>query len=640
MSPKMQVEVSVLDRMSAHVKQMNDSMTNFAKNTERGLGAMTKGFGALGAVVGAGVIINKITGIMNASLNMAEAIEKTSQAYGISTRAVQEWNYAATQVKATPEAIHKAFGTFSKNIVDYSRGIGLAKESFKSLGFSVKDTAGNMKSSEALFKEMILTLSDIENPVLRAAEAQNVFGKAGKELAPLLSSGRTEIEKLLGEADRLGQVLDQRTIASLNKAKDQMGTFKTATSVLGAELTNIFAPALGVASVAVAKFLRSLRGDEKDQEEVKQGIIKQYQDDLTVLTAKLKDLEAVGAKDNDWFMWKDGMITIEQAKKNIQSLKVRLDELNKVPPIDITPKAGKETKLPDNFWSLGVDKAIQGSKTFQQFINDNMFLASMQGDILAKFSVDNLAPSLAVVEENAKFRQSVQQEIDKALLDSTKTYGQMEFDYVDTKYAALIEKAQAAGISIINIEKAIANEKDRLNKAAIANSLSYTTNSLREIAGKWHEFSLLYKGFAIAQTTWDTYSAATSAYKSMAGIPVVGPALGTVAAAAAIGMGLKNVAEISKMNPRNMASGSGNSYVAPGMYRLGEHGPENAYLASPARIYNNTETRHMETINSGSSVTVNVLGSNGRVVETLRASMRSGEGRRLARDLVRVAQGR
>ena len=43
----------------------------------------------------------------------------------------------------------------------------------------------------------------------------------------------------------------------------------------------------------------------------------------------------------------------------------------------------------------------------------------------------------------------------------------------------------------------------------------------------------------------DTYASANAAYKAMAGIPVVGPALGVAAAAAAIGAGLANVKQIA-----------------------------------------------------------------------------------------------
>lgn len=52
------------------------------------------------------------------------------------------------------------------------------------------------------------------------------------------------------------------------------------------------------------------------------------------------------------------------------------------------------------------------------------------------------------------------------------------------------------------------------------------------------------KAAAIAEATINTYRAATAAYAAMAGIPVVGPALGIAAASAAIAAGMANVAAI------------------------------------------------------------------------------------------------
>lgn len=52
------------------------------------------------------------------------------------------------------------------------------------------------------------------------------------------------------------------------------------------------------------------------------------------------------------------------------------------------------------------------------------------------------------------------------------------------------------------------------------------------------------KAAAIAEATINTYRAATAAYAAMAGIPVVGPALGVTAAGAAIAAGMANVSAI------------------------------------------------------------------------------------------------
>ena len=71
------------------------------------------------------------------------------------------------------------------------------------------------------------------------------------------------------------------------------------------------------------------------------------------------------------------------------------------------------------------------------------------------------------------------------------------------------------------------------------------------------------KAFAIAKTTIDTYSSAIAAYRSLAGIPVVGPALGAIAAAAAVAGGLANVKKILAVQIPTETGGSGGSAPTP-----------------------------------------------------------------------------
>jgi DNA repair exonuclease SbcCD ATPase subunit len=65
------------------------------------------------------------------------------------------------------------------------------------------------------------------------------------------------------------------------------------------------------------------------------------------------------------------------------------------------------------------------------------------------------------------------------------------------------------------------------------------------------------KAFAIAKTTIDTYSSAVAAYRALAGIPVVGPALGAIAAAAAVAAGIANVKKIVSVQVPTDSGGSG-----------------------------------------------------------------------------------
>lgn len=141
------------------------------------------------------------------------------------------------------------------------------------------------------------------------------------------------------------------------------------------------------------------------------------------------------------------------------------------------------------------------------------------------------------------------------------------------------------------LEDEAKEREDNKNKAL--SSASDSLKKFSEIAGKQSQAG---KAFAIAATLIDTYQSAIAAFKSLAGIPIVGPALGAVAAAAAVAMGLKNVAEIRKTEPAKQLGGPilGNSHPDGGVnvnaeggeYVVNKNSMSNPQIASQVAALN------------------------------------------------------
>ena len=117
---------------------------------------------------------------------------------------------------------------------------------------------------------------------------------------------------------------------------------------------------------------------------------------------------------------------------------------------------------------------------------------------------------------------------------------------IDDYFEARREKLIEAGIAEEDIEKSIAAAKNAVTRQSLAKGLALTTNNMAKAKGLSKEAFIVWKRTAQAQAVVDTYKAANEAYASMAGIPFVGPALGTIAAASAIAAGMANVKEIEK----------------------------------------------------------------------------------------------
>lgn len=107
-----------------------------------------------------------------------------------------------------------------------------------------------------------------------------------------------------------------------------------------------------------------------------------------------------------------------------------------------------------------------------------------------------------------------------------------------------VEAAEKSGADISLINQKYAERKKQLDadvEQAKIQGLASTFGNVAEIAGKQ---TAVGKAAAVAEATINTYQAATAAYSAMAGIPIIGPALGAVAAAAAVVAGLANVKKI------------------------------------------------------------------------------------------------
>jgi hypothetical protein len=146
---------------------------------------------------------------------------------------------------------------------------------------------------------------------------------------------------------------------------------------------------------------------------------------------------------------------------------------------------------------------------------------------------------------------------------------ELELQELERAYELKLDMARKAGE-----DDAAITEKYEKEKAGIVKSyqkdvvkwsemsseaqLGIASDAAGQMATIMGEETEAGKAFAVIQATIDTYKGATAAYASMASIPVVGPALGAIAAGAAIAAGLANVNAIMS------AGGGGGGAVAGG----------------------------------------------------------------------------
>lgn len=139
-------------------------------------------------------------------------------------------------------------------------------------------------------------------------------------------------------------------------------------------------------------------------------------------------------------------------------------------------------------------------------------------------------------------------------------------------------------------DEKLAKDRESVGKDSVSN--------LKTVLG---EQSGLYKAAAISEAAINTYRAANAAYAAMAGIPVIGPALGIAAAGLAISAGLANVGQIAAREQGGMLSAGQTSTIA-------ERGEVEVITpANASRVRTASQMRSIMGGDSGGSTNVSLV---------------------------------
>ena len=152
--------------------------------------------------------------------NYADEINTLAKTTSLSTDTLQEYKYMASLTDVSLETITGSMTKLTRNMSSAKDGTGAAADAFASLGISVTDADGNLRSTNDVFADVIDALGSIDNEAERDATAMSLFGKSAQDLNPLIEAGSDALNDLRQEAHDVGYVLDGDTLDSLNDVND------------------------------------------------------------------------------------------------------------------------------------------------------------------------------------------------------------------------------------------------------------------------------------------------------------------------------------------------------------------------------------------------------------------------------------
>lgn len=248
------------------------------KGAETRMGKFTSGIqqhskkvGMAMAAMGAAVVGAAVLSVKSWA-NMGDEIAKMARKTGMSTEALSELRHAAMLSGSDLETVEKGIKRMSKAISDAGDGMATYVRAFDKIGLKASDFAG--MSPEDAFLKIGAAIGAIEDPLLKAAIAQDLFGRAGMDLIPLFDQGAEGMAAMREEAHKLGVVFDAETAQAAEDLTDAMHRVDQSIQGVKNAIATALAPEIEEAAEKVEEFVLKLIDWVKLNPELVSGILK------------------------------------------------------------------------------------------------------------------------------------------------------------------------------------------------------------------------------------------------------------------------------------------------------------------------------------------------------------------------------
>lgn len=236
------------------------------------LGAM-KGLLVGGAIVsGLKEVAEKIWDVAKAGAAYADDILTMSTVTGLSTDALQEYQYMADLVDVSVETITGSITKLTRNMLQAKDGTGEQAEAFAALGIQITNADGSLRDAQEVWDEVITALGQMSNETERDAYAMVLMGKSAQDLNPLIEAGADKINALRQEAHEAGAVLDEDMLATLGEMQDAFDRLSQQTDAFERILAGTLAPTITDIVNAIVGAVQQMGNFIQRVQEAKQAI--------------------------------------------------------------------------------------------------------------------------------------------------------------------------------------------------------------------------------------------------------------------------------------------------------------------------------------------------------------------------------
>lgn len=221
MSGKLRTTDAAATKTKSTFASMASAASAFGTKLDTVLGPLGRVAGVLGVGLGIGAAVSGFMSLADAVGNLGEQADQV----GVSIEGLQAWTAIGAEFNVTAEGMSAALGRLTRTTGEAAEGNTEALASFTRLGVSIRDSEGNVRSTEEVLTDLARAISELPSAAEQAAAAVQFFGRAGQRLLPLLVSigqGNRDVVTSMRDA---GVVISGDVSAAYDKFGDNLSRF-------------------------------------------------------------------------------------------------------------------------------------------------------------------------------------------------------------------------------------------------------------------------------------------------------------------------------------------------------------------------------------------------------------------------------
>lgn len=224
-----------LSAMEPKVATIQDKLSAVSSATGKAAQA-TKGLSTAAGAAAVGLV-----GMATKAAADADDLLTLANQTGFTVEELQKMQYASSFIDVSME-------TMTGSITKLTKNMASGADVFDTLGISITDADGNMRSAIDVWYESVDALGKVANETERDQLSMALFGKSAMEMAGVVDDGGAALKTLGEEAESTGLILSGDAVSSAVAFNDQIDKLKnTATQAFfsaGASLAETLIPTL------------------------------------------------------------------------------------------------------------------------------------------------------------------------------------------------------------------------------------------------------------------------------------------------------------------------------------------------------------------------------------------------------------